>query len=534
MRISTSREKYLATTVGVLTGLTGLLLVQLLCSPRSMASAGSEPADSIKAARRALYKSIENEKSNPGDESASAVNAALESFKAQVTERESEILSRLKAIQLQDVSIPPYADDVLSKAVEIDLASQSKEAIKEYRSLRAELEALQSQLATAIAAVNALRSKEGRESGEIELRPADLFVVTQSEGSTSLCTSTPINAVLGQGSPSLPSTSGQQAGRIFRNGIAFASKCNSPGSCSLFTSTGLRLFDAYTLTNNSGASACVTITFSKPSTCNNSAEGIFAVAYLNGFNPAAPCQNRVGDPGVSVNFGSVAYSFGVPNGSSFTLVFHEVDPGTQAGCPYSFTIQASPSCSCVLNCLPNLFAPPDLSKCGTGAVVNYPVFTTGICSSSPPTCSPPSGSFLPVGTTVVNCSSSFGASCSFNVTVTSFCLQDETNPTNSVTINPNTGDYSFFCNGVQVASGRGKLITRGCIGTIEDIKGDRRIYIEWDLTAGGKGAGTAIAQVGPNNTRCQITDKNMSNNPCLVPPPIMSPSGKGGMGRSQD
>jgi hypothetical protein len=76
--------------------------------------------------------------------------------------------------------------------------------------------------------------------------------------------------------------------------------------------------------------------------------------------------------------------------------------------------------------------------------------------------------------------------------------------------------------GVLIAGGTGTLTTKVCIGSIEYIKGDRRVYMEWDLTgAGGKGAGTAIVQLGPNNTRCQVTDKDISNNTCTawaIPP----------------
>src|SRR5438128_11331544 len=125
-----------------------------------------------------------------------------------------------------------------------------------------------------------------------------------------------------------------------------------------------------------------------------------------------------------------------------------------------------------------------------------------------------SGSVFPVGTNTVTCTatdtSGNTASCSFTVTGFSFCLQDETNPGNFVLINASTGDYRFFCNGVLIASGTGTLNVKGCEGTIEHNKGDRRVLISWDTTAnGGKGAGTAIVQVGVNNTRCQITDKNM-------------------------
>jgi len=126
------------------------------------------------------------------------------------------------------------------------------------------------------------------------------------------------------------------------------------------------------------------------------------------------------------------------------------------------------------------------------------------------------------------------ASCSFSVTVFSFCLQDETNPGNFVLINAFTGDYIFYCNGVPIASGTGTLNVKGCQGSVLHVKGDRRVYMEWDTAAEGKGKGTAIVQVGVNNTRCQITDKSMNNNTCTAMTQVVSRLGKPGKGQSQN
>jgi hypothetical protein len=111
------------------------------------------------------------------------------------------------------------------------------------------------------------------------------------------------------------------------------------------------------------------------------------------------------------------------------------------------------------------------------------------------------------------------------VAVFSFCLQDETNPNSFVLINALTGEYVFVCNGVVVASGQGSLTIRGCEGTIEHNKGDRRVFISWDTTAnGGKGAGTASLQFPVNNTKCAITEKDMSNNTCAAPAQALAPA----------
>jgi hypothetical protein len=65
-------------------------------------------------------------------------------------------------------------------------------------------------------------------------------------------------------------------------------------------------------------------------------------------------------------------------------------------------------------CPPNQSQANDPDQCG--AVVNYPPPTSnGTCGVV--SCSPPSGTFFPVGTTTVTCSTTAGPSCSFTVTV---------------------------------------------------------------------------------------------------------------------
>jgi HYR domain/FG-GAP-like repeat len=195
--------------------------------------------------------------------------------------------------------------------------------------------------------------------------------------------------------------------------------------------------------------------------------------------------------------------------------------GTSPDASCSFTVTVNDTQPPAINCPANVSATAAAScPLATGQVVGYkPPQATDNCAVQSVVCNPPSGSTFPVGSTTVTCTatdtSNNVAQCSFTLTVGTLCLQDETNAGNVVVINAATGEYRFLCSGVLVSTGRGTLNTKGCIGSIEHNKGDRRVYIEWDTTAaGGKGAGTAIVQVGPNNTRCQITDKDMSNNAC--------------------
>ncbi len=103
------------------------------------------------------------------------------------------------------------------------------------------------------------------------------------------------------------------------------------------------------------------------------------------------------------------------------------------------------------------------------------------------------------------------------------CLQDDSNPGSVVVFNPQTGDFTFCCGGVQIASGTGTLTTRSNTGSIDGTKGDRQVHIQWDFSANnGLGEGTAYVQKLSNKTICQITDRNISNDTCLCgsTPPV--------------
>lgn len=96
------------------------------------------------------------------------------------------------------------------------------------------------------------------------------------------------------------------------------------------------------------------------------------------------------------------------------------------------------------------------------------------------------------------------------------CVQDDSTPGSVVLVNPHTGDYRFCCEGVLIASGRGSLTTKGSIGSIDHIKGDRTVHIQWDSsTNNNRGAGSAIVQTGPKRIVCQITDSKMLGDSCV-------------------
>jgi uncharacterized repeat protein (TIGR01451 family) len=77
----------------------------------------------------------------------------------------------------------------------------------------------------------------------------------------------------------------------------------------------------------------------------------------------------------------------------------------------SFTVTVVP---CTITCPNNIVRGNDPGQCG--AIVTYAP-TTGGGGCGTVTCSPPSGSFFPVGTTPVNCGTQAGPSCGFTVTI---------------------------------------------------------------------------------------------------------------------
>jgi len=203
-----------------------------------------------------------------------------------------------------------------------------------------------------------------------------------------------------------------QTGRLVRNGIA--STCAAPKTNPGLQDSTVRRYDAYTFTNGPTAT-CVTVNVT--SGCGTN---LYYVAYSGSYNPANVQQNFLADAGASFA-GTATFSFNVAAGATFVLVLHEV---ATTGCA-SYTATVSGLISNTDGggeCTPNycdITCPSDITKSNDpgqcGAIVNYTNPTSGVCGTV--TCDHPSGSFFPVGTTLVKCTSQAEDSCEFNVSV---------------------------------------------------------------------------------------------------------------------
>ncbi len=125
---------------------------------------------------------------------------------------------------------------------------------------------------------------------------------------------------------SLTTSDPQQSLRIFRDGVS--SSCGSPkAACPGTTGTGTRAYDAYTVTNSGGVTACVRVDVSGPcSAGGGSGLNIFSTTYLGSFNPADICQNYLADEGASFST-TGTYFFNLLAGQTAVVVVNEVNSG---------------------------------------------------------------------------------------------------------------------------------------------------------------------------------------------------------------
>ena len=141
------------------------------------------------------------------------------------------------------------------------------------------------------------------------------------------CTPIVINGSIANGDPT-------QTDKLVHSGIP--QTCPATTTCALRGLSDSFRYDAYTFTNTTGATQCVTIN------TNTACEGdqdIFIAAYLGSFDPSNICNNWIGDSGQSPGPNpNQAFRVDVDNGQTIVVVISEVH---HFGCPaYTLTVTA--------------------------------------------------------------------------------------------------------------------------------------------------------------------------------------------------
>ncbi|MFN8000947.1 MAG: Ig domain-containing protein [Acidobacteriota bacterium] len=160
------------------------------------------------------------------------------------------------------------------------------------------------------------------------------------------CPAATIDGVIGSGSADHPFVTGNQTSRIFRNTVE--STCGTAKPFPGLSDVGTTFkFDAYSFTNTSASTICVTV-ISTP-TANNQ---LLTAAYDASFNPNNIQQNYLGDAGQSD--GTRAFSFLVPGNHNFVVVQSRVNNAANPpSLAYSFRVLGLPTCN---SCPPSIIS----------------------------------------------------------------------------------------------------------------------------------------------------------------------------------
>ncbi|MFN0084374.1 MAG: HYR domain-containing protein [Blastocatellia bacterium] len=238
---------------------------------------------------------------------------------------------------------------------------------------------------------------------------------SDSVGGPQVCPPLPISSSLGVAGGNFPKVSGTMTQRLNRDGVV--SVCGTPRTQNA-PIAATRTYDKYTFTNSAGATKCITIQLKVlEQAASNYQMGAFSV-----FNPTSLTSGWLGDSGLSSGIPPTFQSFSVniAAGASFDAVVFNAN-ATGDGNAYELSVIGFDTCvapACVLTKPADITVSNATGQCG--ATVTYPApVTGGFCSTV--TCSPPSGSFFPKGTTTVTCTGTSpgnpNAATSFTVTV---------------------------------------------------------------------------------------------------------------------
>lgn len=180
--------------------------------------------------------------------------------------------------------------------------------------------------------------------------------------------------------------------------------------------------------------------------CGGTATCSFTVTVNDTEPPKNQCPNNItqaNDPGecgaivifqptVTDNCPGVTFSCSPASGSFFSVGTTPVTctatdaSGNTATCSFTVTVNDTES--------PTIICPANITQdndpCQSGAVVNFTATASDNCGVASVTCSPSSGSFFNVGTTIVTCTASDihgnnSSTCTFDVTVVFKPLQEQ-------------------------------------------------------------------------------------------------------------
>lgn len=272
-----------------------------------------------------------------------------------------------------------------------------------------------------------------------------------------------------------------------------------------------------------------------PNPSNGTDIGAFELSICN-HPPVARCTNIQVSAGA--NCQQIITAAQIDNGSfdpdpDDSIVTRMLDNSGPFGLgPHTVTLtvtdshNASSACTATVTVVdttpPTIICPANIVTKSTNVgnatgVVNYPPPTAGDnCSTPSVSCSPPSGSQFPRGTTTVTCTAkdaaNNSASCSFSVVVFDVCLQDDSSR-DTLFFDSQTGAYAFFRCGAGgfTLSGTGSVFVKGGIITLEHNPGDRRVLAKLDTT---QKKGTASLQVLNTGKTYTIADRNTGDNLC--------------------
>ncbi|MGH9369779.1 MAG: S8 family serine peptidase, partial [Thermoanaerobaculia bacterium] len=132
----------------------------------------------------------------------------------------------------------------------------------------------------------------------------------------------------------IPATTGSQTGVVAVFGSA--SSCAVPKAFPGFGDFAGHQYDAYTFSNCSAATVCVTVTL-KYNSGGTFPAFLSATAYSPSFTAANPSTNYLGNPDV-VTTGSRSFSVNVPGSSTLVVVVSDTIPPNGVGANYTLTV----------------------------------------------------------------------------------------------------------------------------------------------------------------------------------------------------